>query len=307
MKILVTGGAGFIGSHLVSILQATGREVVVVDDFSSGSRDNLREFTGEIVEGSILDTDCLERAMQGVEQVYHLAAFTSAAGSVEDPILCSELNVRGFLTVLTAARSAKCKRIVFASSAAVYGNGPASPKVEDLEPSPESPYALTKLDGERYLQILGPLWGMETVAVRFFNVFGPRQSVDSGYAAAVPNFCVRALKGEDIEIYGDGEQTRDFVYVEDLVSALCHLGDDSSYAGVFNVGYGESLGINALAKLVVEISGSESRIVHLDERLGDVRDSLADVQRLQATNWVPGVGFKEGLARTVAYYASSAG
>lgn len=306
VKILVTGGAGFIGSHLVSQLQESGHEVVVLDDLSSGSRENLPGFTGEIVEGSILDPSCLQAVMEGVDLVYHLAAYTSAAGSIEEPLKCAKLNVEGLLMVMTAADAAGCRRMVYASSAAVYGNNPITPKVEDLEPCPESPYALTKLDGERYLRMLGGRWGMETTAVRFFNVFGPRQNLDSGYAAAIPNFCDRAFRGKDLQVFGDGEQTRDFIYVDDLVSALSHLGE-GSHAGVFNVGTGEIISINALADQIVESSGSPSRITHLDERPGDVRHSRADLARLEATGWKPEVGFRKGLARTVEFYRAQAG
>ena len=219
----------------------------------------------------------------------------------------AELNVGGLLTALEAARNGGCGRVVFASSAAVYGNGPEMPKVEGLSPTPESPYALTKLDGERYLRMLGPLWGFATTAVRFFNVFGPRQNIATGYAAAVPNFCSLAARGKEIRIYGDGEQTRDFVYVEDLVSALHHLACTGVHSGIYNVGYGESLTINSLAKSIIEMSGSSSRITYDVERPGDVRHSLADVALLRATGWKATVGMQDGLMRTIGFHANSGG
>ena len=302
MKILVTGGAGFIGSHLIQRLQEVGHSVVVVDDFSTGFRENLSGFSGRVVEGSILDPECMASVLEDVELVYHLAAFTSAPGSMAEPLRCADLNVAGLLTMLLAAGSAGCKRIIFASSAAVYGNGPELPKLETLPPSPESPYALTKLDGEYYLQLLGASMGIKTASIRFFNVFGPRQDVDSGYAAAVPNFCHRAWSGGNIEIYGDGGQTRDFIYVEDLVGALCHVGESSECDGVYNAGYGVSMEIQTLAEKIIDFTGSSSQIVNQDERPGDVRHSLANVDRLKATGWSPLIGFEEGLSRTVGYF-----
>jgi UDP-glucose 4-epimerase len=305
MRILVTGGAGFIGSHLVDLLQREGHEVVVVDDFSTGSERNLEAFEGRIIRGSILDAECMARAFEGVELVFHLAGYVSAPGSMAEPRRCAELNVGGLLTALEAARDGGCGRVVFASSAAVYGNGPEMPKVEGLSPTPESPYALTKLDGERYLRMLGPMWGFATTAVRFFNVFGPRQNIATGYAAAVPNFCSLAARGKEIRIYGDGEQTRDFVYVEDLVSALHHLACTGVHSGIYNVGYGESLTINSLAKSIIEMSGSSSKITYDVERPGDVRHSLADVARLRATGWKATVGMQDGLMRTIGFHANS--
>lgn len=303
MKILITGGAGFIGSHLVELLLKGGHQVIVYDDFSSGSRKNLVGSKAQIVAASILDEDALDVALEKVDLVYHLAAYTSAPGSLEDPLSCVHLNNAGMLAVLEAMRRAACDKIVFASSAAVYGNEPTLPKVETMNSVPESIYALSKADGETYLSLLAGKWSLKSAVLRFFNVFGPRQDPDSGYAAAIPNFCKKASLQEKIVIYGDGKQTRDFVFVEDLVQALVHVGMSSSDGEIYNVGYGESVSINNLVERIIELSQSSSKVERLPSRDGDVLHSLADSSKLKACGWAPKVGFSEGLRQTVEYYS----
>ena len=302
MKILITGGAGFIGSHLAEKLVKDGHEVRVLDDFSSGNTENLEGLEVEVSEASILNEEALESALSGVELVYHLAAYTSAPGSIDEPLSCVNLNNLGLLNVMKAMQNKGCKRIVFASSAAVYGNDPTLPKVETMASCPESVYALSKADGETYLALLAKRWGLESVALRFFNVFGPRQNPDSGYAAAIPNFCKKAGLNENITIHGDGEQTRDFVYVEDLVEALIHVGTASVDGEVLNVGYGESVTINKLVEMILELGKSRSQKNYTAVRAGDVLHSLADSSKLRECGWTPKVGFKEGLRNTVEFY-----
>ncbi len=302
MNILITGGAGFIGSHLTEKLIKSGNHVTVFDDFSAGNRENLAGMDVHVVEASILDQDALEDALSGVDLVYHLAAYTSAPGSLDEPLDCVNLNNMGLLNVMKKMQKMECKRIIFASSAAVYGNEPTLPKVETMTACPESIYALSKADGENYLTLLAKIWGLESVALRFFNVFGPRQNPDSGYAAAIPNFCKKASLGEKIIIHGDGEQTRDFVFVEDLVEALAHVGQAAVDGEIFNVGYGESVTINDLVGEILILGKSNSELEYSPVRAGDVRHSLADSSKLKASGWVPQVGFSEGLQRTVDFY-----
>ncbi len=302
MRILITGGAGFIGSHIAESFQGKA-EVVILDDFRSGDRKNLVGLNYQLIEGSILDEAKLREAMQGVDQVFHLAAMISVMESVLKPQECDALNTQGTLKVLEAATKAKVSKVVLASSAAIYGNNPTVPKVESMPPEPQSPYASTKLDGEHLLERFRTEHGLATTSLRFFNVFGPRQNPQSAYAAAVPIFIAQAIKGEDINIYGDGEQTRDFIYVGDIVSALTFAAANSAMHGTYNVGYGQKISINDLARLIIKLTHSNSRIVYHPARLGDVKHSLASNAKLVKAGWKPLFTFDGGMAKTVDYFA----
>jgi len=294
MKILITGGSGFIGSHLVEHYQGRA-EIVVLDNFRSGHRRNLAGLECELVEGSVQDRRVVERVMTGVDSVFHLAALVSVPESMTAVRETVDLNVHGLLNVLEAARTAGVRKLCFASSAAVYGENPEQPKRETLTPDPRSPYAVTKLDGEYYCDLYAREGWLATSALRFFNVFGPRQDPASAYAAAVPIFVQKARAGEPITIFGDGGQTRDFIYVKDIVGALAFLAERPDLRGVFNAGYGGTITIRELADMIVTLTGSTSEIVHQPTRPGDIRYSQADVSRLLATGWQPQFTLEEGL------------
>ena len=301
MKVLVTGGAGFIGSHLVEHFQGKA-EVRVLDNLRSGYRRNLDGFDVEFIEGSIMDTDAVKRAVEGVDYVFHLAALISVPESMAKPRECVDLNVTGLLNVLEAAANAGARKLVLASSAAIYGNNPTVPKVETMLPEPKSPYAITKLDGEYYNAMFTTEGRLETASMRFFNVFGPRQDPNSAYAAAVPIFIRKALAGEPLTIYGDGGQTRDFIYVKDIVAALVFAATTPGITGTFNVGYGASTTINDIARTIIAEAGSDSEIRYEAERAGDVRHSLASVERLSEAGFRPVSNLREGLAATLRYF-----
>jgi UDP-glucose 4-epimerase len=300
-RVLITGGAGFIGSHLVRYF-AGQAEVTVLDDLRSGYARNLDAVDCRFVRGSILDAKALGEAMAGAEEVYHLAAMISVPESVAKPAECAELNTEGTRCVLDAAVAAGARKVVLASSAAIYGDNPTVPKLESMSPEPKSPYAETKLAGERLLEAYRQSHGLGTTSLRFFNVFGPRQDPRSAYAAAVPIFIAKALRDEPIGIHGDGGQTRDFVHVTDIVGALAYAGASADMAGTFNVGYGRSQSILELAQEILRLTGSKSRIEHLPPRDGDVRHSLASTERLLAAGWKPASSVSAGLAETVEYF-----
>lgn len=300
-RILITGGAGFIGSHLARHF-APQAEVTVLDDLRSGFARNLEGVACRFLRGSILDEAALPAAIAGAEEVYHLAAMISVPESVAKPAECAELNTEGTRRVLAAAAAAGVRKVVLASSAAIYGDNPTVPKLESMPPEPKSPYAETKLAGERLLEEYRLSRGLGTTSLRFFNVFGPRQDPRSAYAAAVPIFIAQALRDEPIGIHGDGGQTRDFIHVADIVGALAYAGASRTMAGTYNVGYGSSRSILALAEEIIRLTGSKSRIEHLPPRAGDVRHSLASTERLLAAGWKPRSSVSAGLAETVAYF-----
>ena len=300
-RVLITGGAGFIGSHLVRYF-AGQAEVTVLDDLRSGYARNLDAVDCRFVRGSILDAKALGEAMAGAEEVYHLAAMISVPESVAKPAECAELNTEGTRCVLDAAVAAGARKVVLASSAAIYGDNPTVPKLESMSPEPKSPYAETKLAGERLLEAYRQTHGIGTTSLRFFNVFGPRQDPRSAYAAAVPIFIAKALRDEPIGIHGDGGQTRDFIHVTDIVGALAFAGASADMAGTFNVGYGRSQSILELAQEILRLTGSKSRIEHLPPRDGDVRHSLASTERLLAAGWKPASSVSAGVAETVEYF-----
>ena len=291
MKFLVTGGAGFIGSHLVRLLQ-TRAPVNVLDNLTTGHRDRFTGLPCHFFEGSILDRKLLSEAMRDVTHVFHLAAMVSVAESVANPTDCQQINVEGTRRVLEAATQAGAKRCVLASSCAVYGNDPAMPKTESLPPAPASPYAESKLAGER----LCTESILHAVALRFFNVYGPHQDPNGPYAAAIPRFLQSALAGTPITIHGDGQQTRDFVFVEDVTAALIHVALHPDLRGVYNVASGQSTSILQLAKRILSITRSSSPITHTPSRPADVRFSSASIERLCATGWSPQTTLDSGLA-----------
>lgn len=303
MRILVTGGAGFIGSHIVEHFQGKA-EIRVLDNLRSGHRSNLKGFECEFIVGSIMDRPLVRKAMSGVDYVFHLAAMISVPESMQKPIECTELNTVGTLIILEEAASAGVKKLTFSTSAAIYGDNPVTPKVETMFPEPKSPYAVTKLDGEYYCGMFTREGRLATTCLRYFNVFGPRQDPKSQYAAAVPIFVDKAVRNESITIYGDGEQTRDFIYVKDIVAANVFFATSSAETGVFNVAYGQRITINALAKNICELVGSRSKIIYAPERAGDVKHSLAAVDKLRATGFMPSGSLSAGLKDTVTFFAA---
>ena len=301
MRILVTGGAGFIGSHIVEYFQGKA-DVRVLDNLRSGSRHNLEGLDHEFIEASVLDRPAVAEAVDGVDYVFHLAAMVSVPESVEDPETCEEINSQGTLLVLEEAARAGVRKLCLASSAAIYGDNPTVPKLETMPPEPKSPYASTKLAGEQHCAAFNDEQKLRTASLRFFNVFGPRQNPDSQYAAAVPIFIDHAVKGEPLTIYGDGEQTRDFIYVKDIVAANVFLAEHEDAAGVFNVAYGGNTKINDLARDIITLCKSSSTILYESVRAGDVRHSAASVDKLTDLGWRPGSSLTEGLDTTIAHF-----
>ena len=298
MRILITGGSGFIGSHLAEHFQGKA-EVRVLDNLRTGFRKNLDGLDVEFVEGSICDRDLVKKVVEGVDYIFHLAALVSVPESMEKPKECVDINVHGLLNVLEEASEAGVKKLCFASSAAVYGDNPTVPKVETMLPEPKSPYAITKLDGEFYCDLFNRENRLKTACLRFFNVFGPRQDPKGPYAAAVPIFFDKAIAGDPITIFGDGGATRDFIFVKDIVAALVHLAEKPDISGVFNAGYGNRTSVLDLANTILELTGSGSAIHHADERPGDVRHSVANVDKLKETGFYPTGNLRDGLQTLV--------
>jgi UDP-glucose 4-epimerase len=301
MKVLITGGAGFIGSHIVEYFQGHA-DVRVLDNLRSGFKHNLALFPHKFIEASIIDRDAVRHAVQGVDFVFHLAAMVSVPESVAKPVECNEINTTGTLVVLEEAAKAGVKKFVLSTSAAIYGDNPVVPKVETMLPEPKSPYAVTKLDGEFYCKMFADEGRLQTACLRYFNVFGTRQDPKSQYAAAIPIFIDRAVRNEPILIYGDGGQTRDFIFVKDIVAANVFFATESQSTGVFNVAYGQRITIKELAATICQLTGSRSEIVHAAERPGDVKHSLASVDKLRAAGFVPSANFQAGLQITIDYF-----
>lgn len=304
---LVTGGAGFIGSNLVRALCAEGENVRVLDNLSTGRLSNLEGLEGrvQLTEADLRDEAAWTSAVQGVRCVFHLAALPSVSRSVEEPLPTNDVNITGTLRLLLAARDAGVQRFVFSSSSSVYGNTPTLPKREDMLPTPLSPYALSKLCGEHYCQMFHELYGLQTVSLRYFNVFGPRQDPASDYAAVIPLF-IDALRADRAPtIYGDGEQTRDFTFVDDVVSANLASRDapESACGAVYNVARGDRLSVKELAAQLARAMGKDIEPHHAPPRAGDVRDSQADSSRARKhLRWRPEVSFDEGIRRTVEWF-----
>jgi UDP-glucose 4-epimerase len=302
MKYIVTGGAGFIGSHIVEAI-AGSHEVVVIDNFSSGKKENLSGFKNvNCIRGSICDLPLLKETCSGADGIFHLGAIASVARSVDDPAATHETNLTGTLNVLLAARDCGVKKVVFSSSSAVYGDEPTLPKREDMPPVPLSPYAVSKLAGEYYCSVFSELFGLKTVSLRYFNVFGPRQDPMSEYAAVIPKFITRLLNHQPPLIFGDGKQTRDFVYVRDVVQANL-LAMKSSKTGTFNIGSGKSLDLNTLAHTLSDIMDVKISPLYEKPRSGDIRDSVSDITAVKKTlGYRTSYSLDKGLAETVTYF-----
>ena len=303
---LVTGGAGFIGSHLVHELVRRGEQVRILDDFSTGRRENLRNVLDQIdlVEGSLTDTKAVERAMEGVAFVLHEGARPSVPRSIRDPVGTHEANATGTLNLLVAARQGGVSRVVYASSSSVYGDTPELPKEERMQPEPRSPYAASKLAGERYCHVFHKAYGLETVSLRYFNVFGPRQDPSSEYAAVIPTFITAMLAGRPPTIFGDGKQSRDFTYVRDVVEAnLQALRAPRAPGAVMNVARGERHTLLQLLDVLNHILGTDFEPIFASARPGDVRHSHASMLLArELLGFEASVGFHEGLERTVEWY-----
>lgn len=315
MRVLVTGGAGFIGSHISERLLSLGHEVTVLDDLSTGKLENIQVLMGHdrfhFCRGSILDLALLRELIQHrrIERVSHQAARPSVARSIEDPLATHEVNITGTLNILKAAHEAGCQRVVAASSSSIYGNTPVLPKREDMHYRPRSPYAASKVAGELYLQVFHAVYGLETVGLRYFNVYGPQQDPNSHYAAVIPKFIRLALNGEPLPIEGDGTQTRDFTYIDDVVSAnLLSLTTPELHGECVNIGYGERTSILSLAETVIRQTRSASKIVYRDPRPGDVRDSLADISLAHSLlGYKPAFPLADGLVATIDWYRKNLG
>jgi len=308
MRYLVTGGAGFIGSNTVDELVRRGHSVVVLDDLSSGKEDNLAEIRNKItfIKGSITDIEVVRRAMHEAEYVLHLGARTSVPRSVKDPIDTNKINIEGTLNVLVAAKELKVKRVVFAASSSAYGETPTLPKVETMQPQPISPYGVTKYVGELYGQTFGRCYGLENVSLRYFNIFGPRQDPSSPYSGVLAKFCTAFLEDTPPLVFGDGEQTRDFTYVENAVQANLLACEAPNASGkVFNVGVGERISLNEVLRELGKITGKRLEAKYEPPRDGDIRDSQADIsQAREYLDYDPQVSFEKGLARTFEWYRS---
>ncbi len=305
MRYLVTGGAGFIGSNTVDELVRRGHGVVVLDDLSSGKEENLADVRNKItfMKGSVTDLEAVQKATHQADYVIHLAARTSVPRSVKDPLDTNRINVDGTLNVLLAARDNKVKRVVYAASSSAYGDTPTLPKAESMQPMPISPYGVAKYVGELYAFAFDRCYGLQTIALRYFNVFGPRQDPDSPYSGVLSRFVTAFLEEEQPVVFGDGEQTRDFTYVDNAVQANLLACEAGVSTGVFNVGTGERVSLNQTLDLLRRLSGKNLQAKYDPPREGDIRDSLAAISRArEAFGYEPTVRFEEGLERTFEWY-----
>ena len=306
MKYIVTGGAGFIGSHIVENLTDNNHEVVIFDNLFSGTPANIEPFLKKdnvtFVQGSIIDLPLLVKTFEGADGIFHEGAIASVPRSIANPVATNEANVTGTLNVLVAARDCGVRKVLFASSSSVYGNTLTLPKCEDMMPHPLSPYAVSKLTGEYYMSVFSEVYGIQTLSLRYFNVFGPRQDPKSQYAAVIPNFITSILNHKSPTVYGDGGQTRDFTYVKDVVQANIRAMERDAQ-GVFNVAYCKRIDLNELASRIMEITGITVPLLYEPVRTGDVKDSLADIKRAQdAFGYVPEYTVKMGLEETIEWY-----
>jgi UDP-glucose 4-epimerase len=305
MRYLITGGAGFIGSNLAAYLAKRGDEVRILDNLSSGRRENLEGLTGdvEVIEGDIRDYWTVAEAVQDIDYVLHQAALPSVPRSVKNPLTSNSVNIDGTLNVLEASRKAGVKKLVMASSSSVYGESEELPKHEKMLPSPLSPYAVTKVTGEYYLKVYWELYRFPTVALRYFNIFGPRQDPNSEYAAVVPKFITCFLTGRKPTVFGDGSQSRDFTYIDNCVQAnILAATNDHIVGDHFNVACGGQFTLNDLLDKLREIIGVDTPANYVDPRPGDIKHSFATIDKLTAFGYRPAVGFEAGLRRTVEYF-----
>jgi nucleoside-diphosphate-sugar epimerase len=302
-KYLVTGGAGFIGSHIVEELLNRGEFVRILDNFSTGRRQNISPFVDnpnfELIEGDLRSYHIVREAVKGIDYVLHEGALPSVPRSVKDPITTNDINVNGTLNILDASINAGVKRVMFASSSSIYGNGEELPKKEDMKPAPESPYAISKYAGERYCQIFTKLYGLETVCLRYFNVFGPRQDPNSQYSAVIPKFIQLIKEGQSPIIYGDGEASRDFTYIANVVNAnLLACTAKDAVGEVFNIACGGSVTINQLVQKITDLCGNNIKPIYKDPRPGDVKHSYASIEKAKALlGYNAMISFDEGLMR----------
>lgn len=299
-KYLITGGAGFIGSHIAEELSKKGHHVTVLDNLRTGFKKNLEGLDVEFVNGDIRDKNLLFKYAEETAAIFHLAALVSVPESLINISECIDINTQGTINVLEAAKSNYGCKVILSSSAANYGDDPVLPKTESMIPKPMTPYAISKLDGEYYLEMYQKQWQIPTVSLRYFNVFGSRQNPDSAYAAAVPIFINKALKNEPITIYGDGNQTRDFIYVKDIAMANIFASEKGN--SVYNVALGHSTSIIELAKKIIEITNSKSPIIFLKERAGDIKHSTADPSRFQQLGFKPLYSLDQALLETIEYF-----
>jgi UDP-glucose 4-epimerase len=301
MRVLITGGAGFIGRHLADHFQDRS-EVRVLDNLRSGFESNLSGLQCQLIVGSVLDRDLVREAMKGVDIVFHLAAMTSVQESVQKPTECAEINTGGTAIVLEEAARARAKKLIFSSSAAIYGDNPTIPKIESMPAEPKSPYAASKSEAERHCRSFTAEGRLATVSLRYFNVFGPYQDPGSEYAAAIPAFIAKAIRNEPITIFGDGRQTRDFIYVKDVVAANAFFALTSEATGVFNVAWGRQITITDLALTIRNLTKSSSAIHYGAERLADVKHSVAGVDKIHAAGFRPVCGLTGGLRTTIQFF-----
>lgn len=307
-KYLITGGAGFIGSNIVKKVLEQGDFVRVADDFSTGRRENVEEFLTnpnfELIEGDLTDFEVVKKAVKGMDFVFHQAAVPSVQRSVEDPLKSNNANVNGTLNMLIASRDEKIKRFIYAASSSVYGDNPDLPKKESFPPMPISPYALTKYAGERYCQIFWKIFGLPTICLRYFNVFGPKQNPKSQYAAVIPNFIIAALTGQKPRIYGDGTQSRDFTFIDNVVEAnLLAVKAENGFGEVFNIACNEETSLNNLLLMIGGIVGEEIMAEYDTARVGDVPHSRADISKAEKVlGYKPKIKIVDGLKKTIDWY-----
>lgn len=311
MNILITGGAGFIGSNSALFFSEMGYNVIVIDNLLSGDYSNISELVDKkkikYYEADIRDSGALKKIFieNKVDACIHYAALVSVAESTENPKLTEDINVNGLINLLEHCGNNGIKFFSHSSSAAIYGDSEELPKIESMPPQPKSPYAISKLSGEYYNNFYASIYGFRAINCRYFNVFGPKQNPESQYAAAIPIFIKQALLNKDITIYGDGKQTRDFIFVNDLISAISFLLNNSGKFqehNTFNIGYGEFIAIDDLAHMLIDFTGSKSEIVYAEERPGDVKYSYASVKRLSNLGWTPQTGFNRGLSETADWF-----
>jgi nucleoside-diphosphate-sugar epimerase len=301
-KAIVTGGAGFIGSHLAEELARRAYEVLILDDLSTGKMENIKGLLDRglvtFVQGTITELPLLQKLFDNVDYVFHQAALARVPFSVQNPLAVNEINVTGTLNVLLAARDSGVKKVIYASSAAVYGDTATLPHKEAMVPNPQSPYAVTKIVAEYYCQVFQVVYGLPTVALRYFNVYGPKQDPNSDYAAVIPRFIKRASDGKSLIIFGDGEQTRDFVFASDVVRANI-LAAETGATGIFNIGQGRRVTINELAKLIIGIANKDLGVTYKGAMVGDIRHSLADISKARLFGYEPQYDLDQGLRETI--------